>query len=59
MTDKVQTPKKIEVVLLDKHTHEGKPRKKGDKIMVTDRQRAFLIERKKIAGADKPASQAK
>jgi hypothetical protein len=59
MTKKDETPKKVEVVLLADHTHEGKPRKKGDNIQVTERQRAFLAERKKIAAGDKPVATGK
>ena len=35
-------PELIEVTLGKPHTHAGKPRKVGDKIEVTARQKAFL-----------------
>lgn len=52
-------PKKVEVVLLEKHRHEGRDEQKGAKIWVTDRQRTFLAERKKIATGNKPVTQTK
>lgn len=43
-------PKRIEVTLTQPHTHAGRDRKPGDKIMVTARQRDFLIKRGKVEG---------
>lgn len=53
MAEKVDTNKKtdpefIEVVLLDKHTHQGKLYKKGDKITIRKRQLQKLREWGKV-----------
>lgn len=52
-TQKKATAKPVEreeVTLIDRHTHGGEPKKKGDKIRVTPRQKQWLIDHKKVAG---------
>lgn len=41
--------KKVSVTLAKPHTHAGKAHKPGDKIDVTEDQRAWLIERGVVA----------
>ena len=46
-------------LLKDGHTHDGRERKKGDVIEVTDSQRVFLQKREFIAGDATEATTAK
>ena len=46
-------------LLKDGHTHDGRERKKGDVIEVTERQRVFLQKREFIAGDNTAATTAK
>lgn len=42
-------PKLVEVVLTGAHKHAGKSYAAGDKIQVSEPERAWLIEQKKVA----------
>lgn len=45
------TPELVEVTLAKPHTHQRKPYAKGDKLKVTQAQRATLIARGIVAGS--------
>jgi hypothetical protein len=48
----IEAPPLQEVILLkDGHTHQGRPRKKGDSIHVTAREAEWLAKRELIAPA--------
>jgi len=53
VTAKQAGPKEVEVTLIGDHTHKGKPYKAKAKIMVTEKQRDWLIERGKVAAPAK------
>ncbi|MCO1335469.1 hypothetical protein MO867_14110 [Microbulbifer sp. OS29] len=53
MTDKKTAPKRVKVTLIEAHTHRGRPFKEGDEIEVTESQRDWLIEHKKVAASGK------
>ncbi|MCJ1887420.1 hypothetical protein LNN38_21345 [Pseudomonas sp. LA21] len=43
-----KTVQLVEVVLTGEHIHKGVPKQKGDKIEVTERQKAFLQQAGKV-----------
>ena len=45
-----EAPQLERVKLIDSHTHKGEPKVKGDTIEVNARQKAWLIQLKKVAG---------
>lgn len=52
-------PRTKVTLLKDGHTHEGRERKQGDAIEVTESQRVFLQKREFIAGDATAATAAK
>ncbi|WP_445364396.1 hypothetical protein ACJJIQ_09045 [Microbulbifer sp. ANSA003] len=53
MTAKQTAAKRVKVTLIEAHTHRGRPCEKGEKIEVTENQRDWLIQHKKVAAPGK------
>lgn len=55
-TSAAQQPELVEVILDKAHTHKGQPCKVGDKIKVTEDQKAWLTKQGVIGGQQKEQS---